>query len=109
MPADPKPAGPRPVDELTFEQALDELDALVRRMESGALGLDESIAAYRRGAALATHCQSRLNAAEQQIRKLDGEVLRALEPDELRGGAGAAAGDGGDGGEDGGQGRGQRA
>jgi exodeoxyribonuclease VII small subunit len=104
--SDPKPADPKPVDELTFEQALDELDALVRRMESGALGLDESIAAYRRGAALATYCQSRLNAAEQQIRKLDGEVLRTLEPDELRGGAGTA---GGDGGEDGGQDRGQQA
>ena len=79
-------AEPKPVEELTFEQALDELDALVRRMESGALGLDESIAAYRRGAALAGYCQSRLSAAEQQIRKLDGDVLKALDPEELRGG-----------------------
>jgi len=41
----------------TFEQALDELDALVRRMEAGELTLDESIAAYRRGAELARYCK----------------------------------------------------
>ena len=38
-----KSASPQPPDELSFEQALDELDALVRKMESGELGLDESI------------------------------------------------------------------
>jgi exodeoxyribonuclease VII small subunit len=74
-----------PVESLSFEQALDELDALVRRMESGELALDESIAAYRRGAQLAQHCQARLAAAEQEISKLDGEVLKPLDPAELRG------------------------
>ena len=71
--------------ELSFEQALEELDGLVRKMESGALGLDESIAAYRRGAELARYCQQRLGAAEQEIRKLDGDVLTALGADELKG------------------------
>lgn len=80
-----KTAEPKPPEELTFEQALEELDALVRKMESGALGLDESIAAYRRGAELARYCQARLSAAEQEIRKLDGEVLTPLGNDELRG------------------------
>ena len=74
------------VDALSFEQALDELDALVRRMESGELALDESIAAYRRGAQLAQHCQAKLATAEQEIAKLDGEVLKPLDPSELRGG-----------------------
>jgi exodeoxyribonuclease VII small subunit len=69
-----------------FEQALDELDTLVRQMESGELGLDGSIAAYRRAAELAKYCQGRLANAEQEIRKLDGEVLRPLDPAELRGG-----------------------
>ena len=41
-----------PVDSLSFEQAIDELDQLVRKMESGELSLDESVAAYRRGAEL---------------------------------------------------------
>jgi len=79
-------SSPKPVTELTFEQALDELDALVRRMESGDLSLDESIAAYRRGAELARYCQGTLAAAEQEIKKLDGELLKPLEPSELRGG-----------------------
>lgn len=77
---------PKPVAELTFEQALDELDALVRRMEAGELSLDDSIAAYRRGAELARYCQGKLAAAEQEIRKLDGELLKPLDPSELRGG-----------------------
>jgi exodeoxyribonuclease VII small subunit len=80
-----KSAEPKAPGELSFEQALEELDALVRRMESGELGLDDSIAAYRRGAELARHCQTRLAAAEQEIRKLDGEVLVPLANDELRG------------------------
>lgn len=76
---------PKPVSELTFEQALDELDALVRRMEAGELGLDESMAAYRRGAELAKHCQAKLAVAEQEIRKLDGDMLTPLDPGQLRG------------------------
>ena len=80
-----KAADPKPVESLNFEQALDELDSLVRLMESGELGLDDSIAAYRRGAELARYCQLRLGAAELEIRKLDNEVLKTLGPDELRG------------------------
>jgi exodeoxyribonuclease VII small subunit len=80
-----KAAESRPPEELSFEQALEELDTLVRKMESGALGLDDSIAAYRRGAELARYCQTRLGAAEEEIRKLDGDVLGALGNDELRG------------------------
>jgi exodeoxyribonuclease VII small subunit len=69
----------------TFEQALDELDALVRRMESGELSLDESIAAYRRGAELARLCQARLAQAEQEIKQLEGDMLKPLDPADLRG------------------------
>lgn len=78
-------ASSKPVNALSFEQALDELDALVHRMESGELALGESIAAYRRGAELAQHCQGMLAAAEQEISKLDGELLKPLDPAELRG------------------------
>ena len=63
-------------EDLSFEQALEQLDQLVRRMESGDLGLDESIAAYRRGAELARFCQGKLADAERQIQKLDGDVLK---------------------------------
>ncbi len=67
-----------------FEQALDELDALVRRMESGQLSLDDSIAAYRRGAELARFCQSKLASAEQEIKRLEGDLLKPLDISELR-------------------------
>jgi len=78
-----------PVNELTFEQALDELDALVRRMESGQLGLDDSITAYQRGAELAKYCQMKLAAAEEQIKVLDGDVLKPLDPNQMRGSQGS--------------------
>ncbi|HQR20831.1 MAG TPA: exodeoxyribonuclease VII small subunit [Burkholderiaceae bacterium] len=69
----------------SFEQALDELDALVRRMESGELTLDESIAAYRRGAELARYCQARLAQAELDIKQLEGDLLKPLNPADLKG------------------------
>jgi exodeoxyribonuclease VII small subunit len=78
-------ATPPQVTDLTFEQALEELDALVRRMESGQLGLDDSIAAYQRGAELAKYCQARLAAAEEQIKVLDGDLLKPLDPGQMRG------------------------
>lgn len=69
----------------TFEQALDELEALVRRMETGELTLDESIAAYRRGAVLARYCQTRLAQADQDIKQLEGDLLKPLNPADLKG------------------------
>lgn len=79
---------PPAIATLSFEQALEELDQLVRQMESGELSLDASIAAYRRGAELAQHCQGKLAIAEQEIAKLDGDVLKPLDPSELRGAQG---------------------
>jgi exodeoxyribonuclease VII small subunit len=75
-----------PVDSLSFEQAIDELDQLVRKMESGELSLDESVAAYRRGAELARYCQGRLANAEQEIRQLEGDLLKPLNLGDLKGG-----------------------
>jgi len=75
------------LDTITFEQSLDELDALVRKMESGELSLDESIAAYRRGAELARFCQHKLAHAEQEIKRLEGDLLKPLDISELRVGA----------------------
>jgi len=80
------PASNASAESLGFEQALDELDALVRRMESGQLSLDESIAAYRRGAELARFCQTKLANAEQEIKRLEGDLLKPLDLSELRGG-----------------------
>jgi exodeoxyribonuclease VII small subunit len=62
----------------SYESALAELDGLVARMESGSLSLEESLAAYRRGAALVRFCQQQLEKVEQQVRVLDGETLRPV-------------------------------
>ena len=72
------------IEPIGFEQALDELDSLVRRMESGQLSLDDSIAAYRRGAELARFCQGKLASAEQEIKRLEGDLLKPLDISQLR-------------------------
>ena len=64
----------------TFEAALAELEAIVRDMEAGQLPLEESLAAYERGAALLRHCQETLGAAEQKMQILENSSLREFEP-----------------------------
>ena len=75
-----KPAPAQTLDGLTFEKALEELEALVTRMEDGKLPLEESLAAYQRGAELIKYCESRLTDAQARIAVLDGGELRDLGP-----------------------------
>lgn len=67
------------IQALSFEEAMRELDALVEQMEEGRLGLEQSLAAYQRGAELVKHCQMALEAVRQQVQILDGDVLKPLE------------------------------
>jgi exodeoxyribonuclease VII small subunit len=69
-----KPAPPEAPK--NFESALAELESLVQTMESGKLALEESLAAYQRGAELLKFCQSRLDDAEQRVRVLEAGVLK---------------------------------
>ena len=64
--------------ELTFEKALAELEKIVSRMESGELSLEQALATHKRGLELARHCQQRLEAAREQVKVLEGEVLKPL-------------------------------
>ena len=64
--------------ELTFEKALAELQKVVARMEGGELSLEQALAAHKRGLELAKFCQARLEAAQQQIQVLEGDVLKPL-------------------------------
>ena len=59
---------------LSFEAAMAELEEVVRKLESGSVALEESIALYERGAALKAHCDARLRAAEEKV-----ELIRARE------------------------------
>ena len=72
---------PAAAAELSFEKALEELEALVARMEDGKLPLEESLAAYQRGAELVKFCESKLTAAQARIAILDGDTLRDFTPD----------------------------
>ena len=69
--------------EPSFEKALAELESLVARMEDGGLTLEQSLAAHKRGLELARHCRERLEAAQQQVKVLEGEVLKPLGGDVL--------------------------
>jgi exodeoxyribonuclease VII small subunit len=65
----------------SFESALEELESLVSRMESGELPLKESLAAYKRGAELLAYCQAALKDAEQQVQVLEKGLLQPLASD----------------------------
>jgi exodeoxyribonuclease VII small subunit len=68
----------KPSGEPSFEGALAELEKIVARMEGGELSLEEALAVHRRGLELARFCQQRLEAAQQQVKVLEGEVLKPL-------------------------------
>lgn len=57
----------KPVD---FEQSLGELQALVERLESGDLSLEQSLTAFEQGVALTRECQQALTLAEQKVQQL---------------------------------------
>jgi exodeoxyribonuclease VII small subunit len=63
----------------SFESALAELESLVSQMESGQLPLEQSLAAYKRGAELLQYCQKSLADVEQQVRLLN-EANNTLQP-----------------------------
>jgi exodeoxyribonuclease VII small subunit len=65
----------------SFENALSELEDLVATMEGGQLPLAESLAAYKRGAALLAYCQAALKDAQQQVEVLEKGVLKAFKPE----------------------------
>jgi exodeoxyribonuclease VII small subunit len=66
------------IADLSFEEAYAELEATVARLERGDLPLEESIALFERGQALAAHCNLQLDSAELKVRQLlpdsEGEI-----------------------------------
>ncbi len=63
---------------MSFEQAMAELEDIVKRLESGDVDLESAIDAYARGAALKRHCEGKLRLAEQRVSRItvadDGTV-----------------------------------
>jgi exodeoxyribonuclease VII small subunit len=60
----------KPPEKLNYEQAFEELEALVERLESGELALEESLALFERGQALSARCSELLEQAELKLRQL---------------------------------------
>ncbi len=58
------------IDDLSFEEALAELQALVKALEKGDSKLEEAIGAYERGAALKRHCEKKLREAQEKVDRI---------------------------------------
>jgi exodeoxyribonuclease VII small subunit len=59
-----------PVDSMSFEAALKELEGIVGRLEQGEVDLEDSIQLYERGQLLKAHCETKLKAAEGRLEKI---------------------------------------
>jgi exodeoxyribonuclease VII small subunit len=81
---DPSAPAEPDVGSLSFEDALAELEKIVRNLEGGQQKLEDAIAAYERGARLRRHCEAKLAEAEQRVQAIvaagDGSLaLRSAE------------------------------
>jgi exodeoxyribonuclease VII small subunit len=65
-------------DPASFESALTELEKIVSSMEAGQMPLEQSLAAYKRGAELLKFCQAALQDAQQQVKVLEDNVLKSF-------------------------------
>jgi exodeoxyribonuclease VII small subunit len=66
---------------LSYEAALQELEQLVAKLESGDLPLEQLLSQYQRGAELLKQCRDRLEAVENQVKVLDQDKLKAWTPE----------------------------
>ncbi len=60
----------KPVEDMTFEDAIKELEQVVGTLERGDVALEQSITLYERGAALRKRCEKKLNEAEEKVAKI---------------------------------------
>ncbi|MCX7338544.1 MAG: exodeoxyribonuclease VII small subunit [Alphaproteobacteria bacterium] len=71
------------LETLSFEQAMLELETLVKRLEEGRLPLEEAIGAFERGSHLKRHCEQKLEAAKMRVEQItisnDGKDVRIEE------------------------------
>ena len=67
------------VEELSYEEALAELEGIVESLEDGQSQLEESMKLFERGQALVAHCGALLESAQLKVQKLAGESVTAFE------------------------------
>jgi exodeoxyribonuclease VII small subunit len=76
---------PADIAAMNFEEAVAELEQIVRRLEGGQVRLDEAILFYERGALLKRHCERKLNEAQQRVDRIviGGDGAITTEPAKL--------------------------
>ncbi len=79
-----EPAADAPIETLTFDEALLELQRAVGELESGGQPLEVSIALYERGVALQAHCERLLGDAELKVQQLMAQAGGAMTAREVR-------------------------
>jgi exodeoxyribonuclease VII small subunit len=67
----------------SFEEAMEELEQLVARMEAGELPLEASVAAYKRGSELVRFCSAQLDRVDSQVKVLEGDMLKPFAADDV--------------------------
>jgi exodeoxyribonuclease VII small subunit len=76
-----------PAEKLTFEQSVAQLEQIVAAIESGQIGLEESLAKYEQGMELVKRCRAILDRAEKRIEQLtetkDGLTAQPLDPKQI--------------------------
>ena len=81
----PEAASSSGLSGLSFEDALNELERIVRSLEAGQQQLEDAISAYERGSALRQHCETKLREAEMRVEKIvtgnNGPPVRSIELD----------------------------
>jgi exodeoxyribonuclease VII small subunit len=70
---------PKPIEDLTYEESLAELEQIVEALEGEQNPLDDAMKLYERGQALVTHCGALLDAAQLKVQELAGESLTDFE------------------------------
>ncbi len=73
---------PKAVEKLSYEEASEELEKIVRALEEGEQSLDEALALFERGQRLTKRCLELLDEAELKVNKLSGENLVPFEEEE---------------------------
>lgn len=61
---------PADIAKLSFEQALEQLEEIVRQLEGGEGALEQALEAYERGALLKRHCEAKLQQAQARVEKI---------------------------------------
>ena len=61
----------KPIEKMTFEEAMQQMQEIVETMRRGELSLEDSVEAYRRGKALSAHCEALLKEASEVVKNIE--------------------------------------